>query len=235
MNRPLIAVLTLKNDQNRMEIHSDYLDAIISAGGVPVVLPICEGEATADVIALAEHCDGYLFSGGGDIDPSYYGEANDGTSKNICSLRDRFEFEILGKIYPSGKPILGICRGEQLLNVFFGGSLHQHVDGHVQNERRHVRTHSVKLNDGGFLSGIIDRGEIEVNSFHHQAVRTLGKGLIADATSSDGFVEAFYAPGHKFCLGVQWHPENYHRECPTSSEIFKAFIAACEPRLAETR
>jgi len=123
---------------------------------------------------------------------------------------------------------LGICRGEQAINVFLGRTLHQHIDGHRQTKERSVREQLTRLVENGFLHKTIGEIEISTNSFHHQVVDTLGKGLVCEAYSSDGYIEAIRSTEHNFCLGVQWHPENYHYTDETSLKIFRAFIKACE-------
>ena len=202
-----------------------YLNAIWDVGAIPTILQ----PRTDDffMARVAEEFDGFVFCGGDDIDPKYYGENING-SKNICSIRDGFESDLFKVVYSTGKPILGICRGLQVINVFCGGSLHQHIDGHVQRAERKVRTHGVKLRRGGLLERIEARGCIEVNSFHHQAVKNIADNLVVDAVSDDGYIEAVYDPNHIFLLGVQWHPECYYSECKTGLRVFEAFAKACE-------
>ena len=207
-------------------VKPDYLNAIWACGGIPTVLPPRVDKEYIDEVV--NNFDGFLFCGGVDIDPGYYGEEMNGT-ENICSERDAFEKALFEAAYKSGKPILGICRGMQVINVFLGGNLHQHIDGHRQNEERSVRTHSVSLNHGGLLERIEGREQIEVNSFHHQVVKALADGLVVNGTSDNGgYVEAYHHPEHKFLLGVQWHPEDYFALCETSGKIFEAFIEACK-------
>jgi putative glutamine amidotransferase len=172
--------------------------------------------------------DGFLFCGGEDIDPKYYGEEKSRLLGNICSVRDEYEEKMFAAAYKTGKPILGICRGMQVINVFLGGSLHQHVDGHKQAESRDARTHTVELCESGVLRKILGESAIAVNSFHHQIVKRLAADLICNATSTnDGYIEAFHHKEHPFLLGVQWHPECYFELSETSSKIFDEFIKAC--------
>lgn len=206
-------------------VNPDYLNSVWNSGGIPTVLPPYANVEFIDMVA--NEFDGFIFCGGVDIDPKYYGEEIDG-AKNICSVRDEFECALFKAAYKTGKPILGICRGMQVINVFLGGSLHQHIDGHVQTEERGARTHSVTLSPEGMLSKIEGGEVIEVNTFHHQIVKRLADGLIVDGVSSlDGYIEAYHHANHKFLLGVQWHPEAFFEESETSRKIFEAFIRAC--------
>jgi putative glutamine amidotransferase len=177
---------------------------------------------------VCEHFDGFLFCGGEDLDPKYYGEEKSRLLGNICSVRDEYEEKMFSAAYKTGKPILGICRGMQIINVFLGGSLHQHIDGHKQAESRDARTHTVELCESGVLRKILGESAIAVNSFHHQIVKRLAADLICNATSTnDGYIEAFHHKEHPFLLGVQWHPECYFELSETSSKIFNEFIKAC--------
>ena len=207
-----------------VSVRDSYLNSIWQAGGIPTLLPPLIDEEF--VSRVADTFDGFVFCGGEDIDPKYYGEDNI-ASQNICSIRDEFEEMLFRAAYNTGKPILGICRGMQVINVFLGGSLHQHIDGHVQSEERHVRTHNVSLIKGSTLSEILGEESLDVNSFHHQAVKTLADGLAVDAMNKDGHIEAFHACNHPFLLCVQWHPEAYYDHCETSRRIFKSFVESC--------
>jgi putative glutamine amidotransferase len=224
--RAKIAMLASLDNEQQVYINQDYLNAVLAAGGIGTVLPY-----TTDPNLIKEYSDmfdGFIFCGGVDIDPKYYGQDKALETKNICSARDEFEYAMFKQVYPTGKPILGICRGEQAINVFLGGTLHQHIEGHKQTEARSVREQFTKLTENGFLHQTIGSVEILTNSFHHQAVDALGRGLVCEARSSDGFIEAIRSTEHNFCLGVQWHPENYHYTDETSLKIFRVFIKACE-------
>jgi putative glutamine amidotransferase len=223
--RPIIAMLASIDEKNQITINRDYLTAINNSGGIGVVVP-----HTLDDVKISEYAktfDGFVFCGGSDIDPKYYGEEKHSETKNICSLRDEFEYKIFNEIYPLKKPILAICRGEQAVNVFLGGTLHQHIENHVQTEKRHVTKQKVTLTKNGYLHRLLGREEIYTNSFHHQCVACLGRGLICDGVSFDGYIEAFHSSEHPFCVGVQWHPENFYDLEDSSSKIFDSFISAC--------
>ena len=223
--RTKIALFASFDNERQLYLNENYLDAVISAGGLGTILPYTSSpELIQEFVNIF---DGFLFCGGVDIDPKYYGQAPDPKTQNICSERDAFEFAMFNAAYPTGKPILGICRGEQAINVFLGGTLRQHVDFHEQNEPRSVRQQLTTLVPNGFLQKTLGRTEILTNSFHHQVVDTLGKGLACEAISHDGYIEAIRDENHNFCVGVQWHPENYYHLDETSSKLFKAFINAC--------
>ncbi len=225
--RPKIALLG-STAEGLMAVNRDYLNAVWHAGGVGILLPYTEDRKMID--AFASEFDGFLFCGGSDIDPAYYGEDKQSETKNICSERDAFEKAIFEKIYRNNKPILGICRGEQVINVFLGGTLYQHVTGHDQTEK-YVRSdcpQPLTLVKGGMLSNILAKDQLLVNSYHHQCVKQLAKGLMADAYSEEGYIEAYYDPGHLFLLCLQWHPEIPYIENEDSQKIFRAFLEKCK-------
>ncbi len=223
--RPNIALSASLTESGVVSVNGYYLEAIRLSGGF--ASPLAASLDDKYINDTANSFDGFLFCGGEDIDPSYYGEERCQKIGNICSLRDEFEYKLFKAVYATGKPILGICRGMQGINVFLGGSLHQHIDGHIQTEEKPARTHIVKLKAGTPLANIIRGDSIPVNTFHHQAVKRLAEGLITDAESEDGYIEAFHLDGHKFLLGVQWHPECYYSLEESSKRLFDAFIEAC--------
>ena len=224
--RTKIALFASFDSERQLYLNENYLDAIISAGGLGTILPYTSSPEL--IQEFADIFDGFLFCGGVDIDPKYYGQAPIPETQNVCSERDAFEFAMFNAVYPTGKPILGICRGEQAINVFRGGTLRQHIDHHKQSDARNVRNQLTTLTPNGFLHKTLNCTEILTNSFHHQVVDRLGDGLVCEATSSDGYIEAVRDINHNFCIGVQWHPENYYHLDTTSSKLFKAFIAACD-------
>jgi putative glutamine amidotransferase len=204
-----------------------YMDAVWYAGGLPMVLSY-----TTDPAKLSEYaeiCDGFLFSGGVDVDPVKYGEVKQFDSVEIDEARDTFEEALFRAIYPTKKPILGICRGIQSINVWMGGTLIQHLDGHRQSAPAQEPTHSVQVTEGSMLHRLCGKTEIMVNTFHHQAVKNLAPALTADAVSPDGFIEAAHEEGHRFLFATQFHPECYwHVEDDDHSvAIFRAFLDAC--------
>jgi putative glutamine amidotransferase len=196
----------------------DYEAAIERAGGEILRLDRTV-HRPADVIASA---DGLLLPGGGDILPSLYGEAAHPAFSAAEAGRDDYELELARRALDANLPLLAICRGVQVLNVACGGSLVQHIPdqvgtlvNHVLREPPHAIAHDVWVSSGSLLETLM-RERLEgdtcaVNSRHHQAPSALGKGLVASATAPDGVIEAIEHPAKRFCLGVQWHPENFYR------------------------
>ena len=204
-----------------MALGMTYLRAIEAAGGMPVVLP-----PLGDVDALLDRLDGICLSGGPDLDPDAYGapERHAELGPTEPSL-DAFELALARAADARGLPILGICRGAQTLNVARGGTLHQHLPGHRQTEPATATTHSVHVEEGTRLASLVGTRPLRVNSFHHQAVDVLGRGLRAVAHSADGIVEGIEAPGAGLVLGVQWHAEGLVHQ-PRHRALFEALVVA---------
>jgi putative glutamine amidotransferase len=204
-----------------MALGMTYLRAIEAAGGMPVVLP-----PLGDAAALTERLDGICLSGGPDLDPEAYGalERHVELGPTEPGL-DAFELALAAAADARGIPLLGICRGAQALNVARGGTLHQHLPGHRQAEPATATTHTVHVDEGTVLAGLVGTRPLRVNSFHHQAVDRLGRGLRAVAHAADGIVEAIEAPGTRFVLGVQWHAEGLLHD-PRHRVLFGALVSA---------
>jgi putative glutamine amidotransferase len=187
-----------------------YLDAIRAAGGMPVILAPVDTDA---IHSLLDHLDGVCLSGGPDLDPAVYGVAAHAELGPTQPELDRFEVELARAAVGRGMPVLGLCRGMQVLNVALGGSLHQHLPdlgpglNHRQDRLTSEPSHRVTLERDSRLTKVIGRRYVEVNSFHHQAVHVLGRGLTVAGHAPDGVVEALEAPGRRFTFGVQWHAE----------------------------
>jgi putative glutamine amidotransferase len=200
-----------------------YLDKVLAAGGVPVILP-----AVADISGALPRLDGLLLVGGGDVDPVRYGALPHAKTGRVFPARDVAELALLHGALELGLPILGICRGLQLLNVALGGTLHQHVPdvvghgGHSGGEGTFAR-HDVHLRAGSGLARALNRTTLDVPSLHHQAIDRLGTGLMATAWSDDGLIEAAELDGHPFTVGVQWHPE-----ADEDVALFAALVAAAD-------
>lgn len=224
-HKPLIAMASSYQGEKTIALRQTYFNAIYDAGGIPVPL-----ERTTDPTIIARYAadfDGFFFTGGVDVDPARYGEEITGEGVEIDAARDAFEFALYEAVKDSGKPILGVCRGIQFLNVARGGTLHQHIEGHRQDEPAVEHLQHVTVKEGTRLHGLVGVSEMGVNSFHHQAIKDIAPGLIITAVADDGTVEAMEDPTLPFFLAVQWHPEHYHRVDRTSAVIFKAFINAC--------
>jgi putative glutamine amidotransferase len=201
-----------------------YTDMVAAGGGQPVLLPPQPG-----VTSLLARLDGLVLSGGGDIDPARYGADRDPASDPANPGRDDAELELARQAIAAGLPLLGICRGLQVVNVALGGTLHQHLpavvghDGHSP-EQQGYGSHKVSVAAGSQLAGILGRTEAAVPTHHHQSVGRLGDGLVATAWTDDGTVEAaeFDDPA-SFMIAVQWHPE-----AGDDLSLFTALAAAAE-------
>ncbi len=205
-----------------------YYEAMEAAGGVAVAIPLTE---RFDHIArYIEIVDGLLFVGGEDVNPELYGETTDPLCKPQMPRRDNFETALMRAAVAAAKPVMGICRGSQIMNVAFGGSLHQDLSyqlgaaNHSQvGELDFATRHVVDILPGSLLHKLINRTELETNTAHHQAAKRLGEGLKAAARSRDGVIEAIEGPN--FTLGVQWHPEAWGQD-EASRRIFAGFCQA---------
>jgi putative glutamine amidotransferase len=212
-------------------VRQNYCEAVWAAGGLPIALPH-HPEAAVDYLPLI---DGVLITGGDfDIPPHYYGEDSVHHTVHTKGNRTAFEFSLTRAALDANKPVLGICGGQQLLNVVLGGTLIQHIPESVPNalahEQPNPRTepgHDIIVAAGTLLAQIVGAGRLSVNSAHHQAVRKEASGCLINAHAPDGVIEGIEHPGYRFCLGVQWHPE-YH-VTGGDKKIFDAFVAACLP------
>lgn len=211
---------------------SDYLESVRRAGATPRELTLADPPA-----AVAAEVDGLLLTGGGDIDPALYGAVPHGTYSAAEPGRDAFEIALVRAVLEAGKPVFAICRGMQVLNVALGGDLVQDIPTEVNGaahhdvrEPRYALAHEVWTTQGSRFSTLmreklVDGESCQVNSRHHQAVKHLGAGLEVVATAPDGVIEAVERPG-AFCLGVQWHPENFWRT-GEFRPLFEGFVDAC--------
>ena len=195
----------------RYVIRQNYCDAVANAGGIPFCLP----HQIEAVAAYAEALDGLVVTGGAfDVDPKLFGDNNRHESVVLKEDRTAFEWAITEAMLKLDKPVLGICGGQQLLNVILGGTLIQHIEddviGNVLHEQPNPRDepgHLVRIVRGTLLHRLTGKDEIAVNSAHHQAARDVGGDAIVNATAPDGVIEGIESRIHRFCLGVQWHPE----------------------------
>lgn len=216
MNRPIIGITTDVESED-LRLKHNYCDAVIEAGGVPILIP-----PLGNTIFYAEMINGLLIPGGDDLDPSYYHEEMLPQVKRVPRRRSNFEISLLKEIVNLHKPVLGICYGMQLINVVFGGTLYQDIDSQMSVEIDHKKGyHIIVITENRFLK----KGTFSVNSTHHQAIRKLGIGLSAFACSEDNMIEAFYKEDYKFLIGVQWHPERL-LENGLSLSLFKSFVEA---------
>ena len=209
-----IGIVDLTPSDHHDIMFTPYLNALTGSGAAYLVLNWTEDPAV--ISGYVSDCDGFLFTGGNDVDPALYGETQIPECEEPRKDRDRFEMLLLQSAVSSGKPILGICRGFQMMNVFFGGSLWQDIPSQVPDSCQHpitefdqlpMRRHSVHIVPDTFLARILGPEDLSVNSAHHQGIKRLADGLTACGSADDGIIEAFEKQDLPFCLAVQWHPE----------------------------
>ena len=223
--KPIIAMPKMGNEPFRIYMKSKYVFSLWRAGARVRWIPLDDIE---NAIPLLLQCDGLLMPGGVDIEPSRYGQTRSAQCGKSDLQRDEAEWRILGSFLPTRKPVLCICRGVQMLNVFQGGTLHQHIPGHSDFKSRGKGCHPVSIVPGSKLDQILNASQITVNSLHHQAVDSLGKDLTVNAVSEDGIVEAVSHINHPFCIGVQWHPEHISKRNMLQQKIFDTFVFTCK-------
>ena len=239
MRKPVIGILgnimDTKNALGGEMVTRNYTNdkcvrSIAENGGVPLMLPfVREPELMTPVFAM---CDGMLFPGGWDEDPGFYGEEPHEKLGSVCRDLDVFWFAAAKYAREHGLAIMGICRGTQLLNVAWGGSLYQDMSErgaeveieHVQHTFRHALTHTVNVEPGTRLAEILGSGPVRTNSMHHQAVKDVGRDLIVSAHAEDGTIEAIES-GDGRLLALQWHPEDLIDEAPVMNKLFQYFVS----------
>jgi putative glutamine amidotransferase len=232
MNKPIIGI-------TRCSRIDDYVSSIEQAGAVARVLEVSESPRK-----LVNEVQGVVLTGGGDVDPVLYGEERHPTVDDAEPGRDEFEIDLARRLMQSDLPLLAICRGAQVLNVAAGGTLVQDIPSAVETQLTHTIqqpknaiAHQVRIAAGSrlheALGPAVDGADsCQVNSRHHQSIKRLGAGLVATATAPDGVIEAIEGPDARFCVGVQWHPENFWRTGEFGS-LFEAFVAAAKERLRD--
>ena len=232
--KPMIGVMPLWDDEkNSIWMLPGYMDGVHQAGGIPVIFPLSTDES--ELKRLCELCEGFLFTGGHDVSPEIYQEeALDGLV-SCCEERDRMETLVLEEILRTNKPLLGICRGIQFINARLGGTLYQDLPTQHPSETEHhqhapydIPVHDIEIMRDSPLYECLQTEHMPVNSYHHQAVKTVAPGLEVMAVSSDGLVEALYKPDHRFLWAVQWHPEFSYKTDINSRKIFRALVEAAD-------
>jgi len=227
---PLIGVVPLWDaDKVSLWMIPSYMEGISMSGALPVMLPlVTDAYMISDIIS---RFDGFLLTGGQDISPLLYGEPIRPVCDEICENRDKMEDLLIRAAISADKPLFGICRGMQFLNVVLGGALYQDIPTEFPSKLQHSQkppydlpVHSVAVT--GYLRNLLGAEKIEVNSYHHQGVKKLSPQLEIGATASDGLIEAVYMPANHFVLAVQWHPE-FALQWPSSQKLFSAFVQAC--------
>jgi putative glutamine amidotransferase len=236
MSTPLIGITTQRTT-NKGTIPvvgspESYIQAVQNAGGLPLLIPL--DLKTSELSEVFNHLDGVLFHGGGDIDPVYFHGPYHTEVYGIDPDRDRVELQLVHQAAEAGKPFLGICRGIQVINVALGGTLYTHIHDQRPNALRHdwypdiprdFLAHPIQVQEDSSLSRILGKTTVETNSLHHQGIDKTAPGLTPVAWAPDGIIEAVELAGHRFGLGVQWHPENL-QAYPEMRALFQALVNA---------
>ena len=243
MNPPLIAVstsVTVGEYPERAYVNAAYLKAIQAAGGVPVPMPpLLDAPARAEIL---KRVHGVLLTGGGDVAPARFGETPHPTTSLVSDARDSLEIDLTHWAVDTRVPLLAVCRGLQVLNVALGGSIYQDIPSepgspidHSQSGKpRHIPVHRVKVRDGSRLAEILGTVEVDVNSFHHQAIRRLASGLHQTARGEDGTVEGVESDDG-LIVAVQCHPEELSTDLPWARRLFERFVARARSRSTTRR
>ena len=224
--RVVIAMPRMSTDPEPTVAQSKYIESLARAGAGMRWIELSDPEqAVQDALT----CDGLLLPGGGDMDPKFYGQARIPACGEPNLLRDAAEPLLLRAFLAADKPVLGICRGIQVMNAVLGGDLYQDIKPfeHLPHNDHWAKVHTVTVRRGTLLSRILGQDTVLVNSQHHQAVDRVAPGFTLAALSEDGIVEAIEKPDAGFCLGVQWHPEWLSDADPAMQGLFDAFVNAC--------
>ena len=236
MKNPLIGILPLFDEvKESYWMLPGYMKAIEKAGGIPVMLPLTTNKEV--IIEISKNFEGFLFTGGQDVNPELYGEKAEDLCGRVCSERDRMEEILFKQALKLNKPLFGICRGIQLFNALLGGTLYQDIPSQLHAERQIIHKqkppydqpiHLVYINKGTPLFLILKQESLMVNSYHHQGIKQLSEQLVCAAKAEDGLIEAVYMPEKKFVLAVQWHPEFIYHVDECNFRLFSEFVGACE-------
>jgi len=235
---PLIGIPSRSDQTSRSSTpifaqNQTYVEAVAMAGGAPVLIPLNLNERA--LRAIYERLNGLLLAGGGDLHPKHYGEAIHEKCGQPDEARDVVELTLAGWALDEGLPVLGICRGIQVLNVAAGGALYQDIASQVPGSLKHdcwpgyprnYLAHQVTVNADSHLAAILSQGQVGVNSMHHQTVKDLAPRFGVVARASDGVIEAIEDHDHPFALAVQWHPEELVEDAPPMRRLFEEFVSA---------
>lgn len=227
---PVIAITpSWDNENRRLAVNQDYIFAILDAGGMPVIIPPCEDENR--LCEALDRCDALLLTGGADVNPACYGEEMLPCCGELTPERDAAEPVLIRHAVEKGMPILGICRGIEILNAAMGGTLYQDLEEQFGKTAKHPRmdipagdAHLMRYVPGTLLHSIIGMDESPVNSRHHQAVKALAPGMKANAFAPDGLTEGMEAADGRPILCVQWHPESLQKRLPEQRRIFEWLV-----------
>jgi putative glutamine amidotransferase len=239
MTKPLIGISTDYTDvldknehftESTYHLKENYVASVEAGGGIPVILPVIE-----DIPLLLDKIDGLVVSGGNfDIDPTFYDQPKKTTTRFINSKRTKLEIALICEAWNRNLPLLGICGGEQAMNVALGGTLIQDIPAELGPGHNHEQTgpntetsHSVMIDPGSMLYKILGDSVFEVNSTHHQAVKKVGSSLTVAVFAEDGVIEGIEGENKRFCIGVQWHPEALLKKDDRWLKLFTSLADAC--------
>ena len=229
--KPIILITTPVDDEKNIRLANSYVHAVESLDALPLIIPPL---ATDELINSAlDIANGVIFSGGADVEPIRYSSDYIHEKVHFERNRDNFEFNLLSEAIKKELPILAICRGMQLVNIAFGGTLYQDIPDEYPSAILHSNNgkdayHTVSIKQNTPLYSMLGKSTINTNSYHHQAVRTLGGGLLPMASAEDGITEAAYHGSYRYLRLYQWHPERQFDNDDDHVNIFKDFIAECK-------
>ncbi len=235
MSKPLIGITTRNekdsNNHPYTAVQHSYIKAVVQAGGLPVLIPSILKEE--DFLEIYSHLDGILFSGGGDISLDYFSGSDHPRIGEVDKMRDLTELTLLRTAADDGKPMLGICRGAQIMNVALGGTLYTHIPDQIKNALDHaypgdlrtVLVHPVNIDESAKAAEIFGETLLHVNSLHHQGLKDIAPRLKVVGYASDGVPEVIEMPDHPYAVAVQWHPE-WLTDQPAMRRLFKSFVDA---------
>lgn len=234
--KPIIGLTCQKDNLTNRSINRinyPYIKSVIAAGGLPIIIPTLED--TKDISRYLDILDGVIFTGGGDISAHYFNEEPIREVDEVCQDRDMTEIALFHEAYKKGKPIFGICRGLQLINIALGGSIYQDIYSQLPNVLGHTCAnniqdgyHSINIQKDSIMYEIFKKEKLVVNSQHHQSIKSLGKDLRVTAEAKDGIIEAIESTNENFILGVQFHPEAMAMKYEDFLKPFKYFVDRCK-------
>lgn len=238
MMKPLIGLVPLYDEEKEsLWMLPGYMNMLESDGAIPIILPLTSDPQILDY--FLEMCNGFILTGGHDVNPEFYGKERSAQCGVSCSLRDEMEQYLFQHAVERDQSILGICRGIQFMNACMGGTLYQDIPTEYLTQVEHHMqppydraAHQVHILKHTLLYQIVHTDKLDVNSYHHQAVRTVAKEFKIAAVSEDGIIESIYLPDKNFVLGIQWHPEFSYQKDIYSRMIIHAFIQSANNRIS---